>query len=31
LEAGVHVTLAGYVERLADSAARSIVTRLIVG
>jgi hypothetical protein len=31
LAAGVHVTLAGYVERLADSAARSIVTRLILG
>jgi hypothetical protein len=31
LAAGVQVTLAGYVERLADAAARSIVTRLVVG
>jgi hypothetical protein len=31
LAAGVHVTIAGYVERLADSASRSIVTRLILG
>ena len=31
LAAGVHVTVAGYVEQLADSAPRSIVTRLIVG
>jgi hypothetical protein len=28
--AGVQVTLAGYVERMADAAARSIVTRLVV-
>jgi hypothetical protein len=31
LAPGVHVTLAGYVKRLADSTSRSIVTRLIVG
>jgi hypothetical protein len=31
LAAGVHVTLAGYVERLADTASRSVVTRLIIG
>jgi|KBSSwiStaDraftv2_1062776.scaffolds.fasta_scaffold2738264_2 hypothetical protein len=31
LAAGVHVTIAGYVERLAESASRSIVTRLVVG
>ena len=31
LAAGVHVTIAGYVERLADSASRWIVTRLILG
>ncbi len=31
LAAGVHVTIAGYVERLADSASRSIVTRLLLG
>ena len=31
LTAGVQVTLAGYVERLADSASRSVVTRLILG
>ena len=31
LAVGVHVTLAGYVERVADSVSRSIVTRLIVG
>jgi hypothetical protein len=31
LTAGVHVTVGGYVERSADSASRSIVTRLILG
>jgi hypothetical protein len=31
LAASVHVTLGGYVERLADSASRSVVTRLILG
>ena len=31
LAAGVHVTLAGYVEQRADSTSRSIVTRLILG
>ena len=31
LTAGVQVTLAGYVERVADSASRSVVTRLILG
>ena len=31
LAAGVHVTLAGYVEQRADSTSRSIVTRLIRG
>jgi len=31
LAAGVHVTIAGYVEQLADSTSRSIVTRLILG
>jgi hypothetical protein len=31
LAAGAHVTLAGYVEQLADSESRSIVTRLILG
>jgi hypothetical protein len=31
LAVGVHVTLAGYVEHLADSTSRSIVTRLILG
>jgi hypothetical protein len=31
LATGVHVTVAGYVERLADSESRSIVTRLILG
>jgi hypothetical protein len=30
LAAGVQVTLAGYVERLAESASRWIVTRLIL-
>ena len=31
LAAGVHVTLAGYVERVDDSVSRSIVTRLLLG
>ena len=31
LAAGVHVTLAGYLERVDDSVSRSIVTRLILG
>ena len=31
LAAGVHVTVGGYVERPADSASRSIVTRFILG
>ena len=31
LASGVHVTLAGYVERVTDSVSRSIVTRLILG
>jgi len=31
LVAGVHVTLAGYVERVDESVSRSIVTRLLLG
>ena len=31
LAAGVHVTLAGYVERVDESVSRSIVTRLLLG
>jgi hypothetical protein len=31
LAAGVHVTLAGYVERPTDAPSRWIVTRLILG
>ena len=31
LAVGVHVTIAGYVEQLADSASRWIVTRLLLG
>ena len=31
LAVGVHVTLAGYVERVDESVSRSIVTRLLLG
>lgn len=31
LAAGVHVTVAGYVERVDESVSRSIVTRLLLG